>query len=296
MNYIIQNESLSATISDIGGETLSIRDKDGKEYMWRADPAIWEDKAPLLFPICGEIKDGCYTYGGETYKMNGHGFLPGLPLTAVEQAENRIVFKAKESAETLKKYPFAFDLTICYTITGKRLTMEATVKNTDERTLPFMFGGHPGLSLSVSPEETLEGHYIEFKGIEECGIHYLQNVSFANPKAERFALAGGRLPLSDALFATPQTDTLVLEGAPREVALVCEKSGKRVILSRSESLPFVCIWRMMGEGADFVCIEPWSGIPADGVTPENFETRGHMCRLAPGEEKSFSYGIEIASL
>ena len=200
MEYIIQNEYLSATLSDIGGETLSIRDKDGKEYMWRADPAIWEDKAPLLFPICGEIKDGCYAYGGKTYKISGHGFLPKLPLTVFEKSESRIIFKATESEKTLEKYPFAFELTVCYTLVGKKLLMEATVKNTDEKALPFMFGGHPGLSLAVSPEETLEGHYIEFKGIEECGIHYLQNVSFANPKAERFALENGKLPLSDALF------------------------------------------------------------------------------------------------
>ena len=296
MNYTIRNEYLAATISDIGGETMSILDKDGKEYMWRADPAIWEDKAPLLFPICGEIKDGSYTYGGKTYSVPGHGFLPKLPLTVSEKSEERIVFTAKESDFTLKQYPFAFHLTIAYSLVGKKLLMEATVENTDEKVLPFMFGGHPGLSLAVSPEETLEGHYIEFKGKDALDIHYLQNVCFADPEAKVFPLDNGRLHLTDALFATPETDTLILEGAPSEVSLVCEASGKRVILSHSETLPYVCIWRMMGKGADFVCIEPWSGIPADGITPENFETRGHMCRLNPGEKKSFFYGIEIASI
>ena len=296
MNYTIQNEYLTATVSDIGGETLSIKDKEGKEYMWRADPEIWEDKAPLLFPICGEIKDQTYIYGGKVYSLSGHGFLPKLPLTVLEKGEDRIVFKAKENAQTLKKYPFSFDLTITYTLKEKALVMEATVQNTDTKVLPFMFGGHPGLSLAVSPEETLEGHYIEFKGKDALEIHYLQNVSFANPVAEEFPLSDGKLMLSDSLFATPETDTLILEGAPSEVSLVCEASGKRVVLSHSESLPYVCIWRMMGKGADFVCIEPWSGIPSDGVTPENFETRGHMCRLAPEEKKSFSYSIEVASI
>ncbi len=296
MNYVLKNEFISATISDIGGETLSICDKDGKEYMWRADPEIWEDKAPLLFPICGQIKDESYTYGGKSYTLQGHGFLPKLPLTATEVSYTRLILHAKESAFTLEKYPFAFDITILYSLIGKKLLMEATVKNTDEKVLPFMFGGHPGISLAVSSEETLEGHYIEFKGLSDCDIHYLQNVSFANPKAEKFPLPDGKLKLSDALFATPETDTLIFEGAPMAVSLVCEASGKRVIVSRSESLPYLCVWRMMGKGADFVCIEPWSGIPADGVTPECFETRGHMCRLAPGEAESFSYGIEIASI
>ena len=58
MNYTLKNEDLTAVISDIGGQTLSLSDHSGKEYIWHADPAIWEDHAPLLFPLCGEIKDG----------------------------------------------------------------------------------------------------------------------------------------------------------------------------------------------------------------------------------------------
>ena len=296
MNYTLTNEFLTAVISDIGGETLSISDKSGREYMWRADPEIWEDRAPLLFPICGEIKDGTYSWKGKSYSVPGHGFLPKLPLSANQISDAKLVLTAKESEKTLEKYPFRFQLTVTYTLIGKKLLMEAVVENTDEGELPFMFGGHPGLSLAVSPEETLEGHAIEFGGKDSCDIHYLQNVCFAAPKAEVFPLPGGKLMLSDALFATPATDTLVFEGAPLSVTLACEKSGKRVTVSRSESLPFLCVWRMMGKGADFVCIEPWSGIPSDGVTPEVFETRGHMCRLAPGEKKEFSYGIEIESL
>jgi galactose mutarotase-like enzyme len=296
MNYTLKNEYLTAVISDIGGETLSISDRSGKEYMWRADPAIWEDRAPLLFPICGEIKDGCFSARGKTYSMPGHGFLPKLPLTAIKEGESKLVLTASESEFTPAQYPFRFRLTVTYSLIGKKLLMEACVENTDACELPFMFGGHPGLSLAVSPEETLESHAIEFPGKECCDIHYLQNVSFAAPKAESFPLPSGKLALSDALFATPATDTLIFEGAPLSVTLACEKSGKRVTVSRSESLPFLCVWRMMGKGADFVCIEPWSGIPSDGVTPEVFETRGHMCRLAPGEKKCFSYGIEIESL
>ena len=50
MNYTLKNEYLTAVISDIGGQTLSLSDHSGKEYIWHADPAIWEDHAPLLFP------------------------------------------------------------------------------------------------------------------------------------------------------------------------------------------------------------------------------------------------------
>ncbi|MBQ7406293.1 MAG: hypothetical protein IJW11_00820 [Clostridia bacterium] len=296
MNYTLKNEYLTAVISDIGGQTLSLSDHSGKEYIWHADPAIWEDHAPLLFPLCGEIKDGCYTYGGKTYTMDGQGFLPKLPLAVKQISDERLVLTANENEFTLENYPFKFRLTVTYTLINKKLLMEACVENTDACELPFMFGGHPGLSLAVTPEETLEGHAIEFPGKECCDIHYLQHVSFARPKAESFPLPAGKLALSDALFATPETDTLIFEGAPLSVTLACEKSGKRVTVSRSESLPYLCVWRMMGKGADYVCIEPWSGIPSDGVTPEVFETRAHMCRLAPGETKSFFYGIEIESL
>lgn len=40
------------------GATLhSIKDNDGVEYLWEGNPEYWSGQAPVLFPICGSIRD-----------------------------------------------------------------------------------------------------------------------------------------------------------------------------------------------------------------------------------------------
>lgn len=35
----------------------SIKDKDGVEYLWQGNPEYWSSQAPVLFPICGSLRD-----------------------------------------------------------------------------------------------------------------------------------------------------------------------------------------------------------------------------------------------
>lgn len=44
----IKNEHLTIGISAHGAELQSIKDSDGKEYLWQANPSIW-DVTPLFF-------------------------------------------------------------------------------------------------------------------------------------------------------------------------------------------------------------------------------------------------------
>ena len=50
MNYTIENDRLKIQISSRGGEMQSVI-RDGREYLWQADPQYWDEKAPNLFPI-----------------------------------------------------------------------------------------------------------------------------------------------------------------------------------------------------------------------------------------------------
>ena len=52
-------------------------------------------------------------------------------------------------------------------------------------------------------------------------------------------------------------------------------------------MPYLCVWKDEFNEAKFVCLEPWSDIPADGVTPENFDTR-KMSRLSKGKSESYT--------
>ena len=47
----IENEVLKVEIADLGAELSSVYDKENQlERVWRADPAVWNRHAPVLFP------------------------------------------------------------------------------------------------------------------------------------------------------------------------------------------------------------------------------------------------------
>lgn len=63
MNYTIFNDFLEVTVSDVGAELMSVKSKkDGTEYLWQGDPAFWAGRAYNLFPICGRLTEGRYTF------------------------------------------------------------------------------------------------------------------------------------------------------------------------------------------------------------------------------------------
>ena len=46
----LSNSELTIKVSPHGAELCSIL-RDGKEYLWQADPAFWKRHSPVLFPI-----------------------------------------------------------------------------------------------------------------------------------------------------------------------------------------------------------------------------------------------------
>ena len=52
----LSNECLKVTIDSLGAEIQSIN-KGGRELIWEGDPKFWTGHSPVLFPICGGLKD-----------------------------------------------------------------------------------------------------------------------------------------------------------------------------------------------------------------------------------------------
>ena len=50
----LSNSELTIKVSPHGAELCSIL-RDGKEYLWQADPAFWKRHSPVLFPIVGSV-------------------------------------------------------------------------------------------------------------------------------------------------------------------------------------------------------------------------------------------------
>ena len=128
MNYIIKNEYYTLIASDKGAEIVSLKNDLGTELMWQTDSEeLWDDHAPLLFPVCGQLKDKGYSYNGVRYDMSSHGFAKysDFILTTLDSA--KILFELRSSEKTRKIYPFDFVLYASYELRGKDVIFSVTV-------------------------------------------------------------------------------------------------------------------------------------------------------------------------
>ena len=56
MIYTIENEFLRVSAEDDGAQLSSVELKEnGKEFLWQGDPSVWYGRAPVLFPIIGQL-------------------------------------------------------------------------------------------------------------------------------------------------------------------------------------------------------------------------------------------------
>ena len=53
----LENDELTVQFKQLGGALSSIKDKDGVEYLWQGDTTYWSGQAPVLFPICGSLRN-----------------------------------------------------------------------------------------------------------------------------------------------------------------------------------------------------------------------------------------------
>lgn len=90
MIYTIENEFLRVSAEDSGAELRSITlRKNGKEFLWQGDPSVWYGRAPVLFPVVGQLLDGKYSYNGREYELAKHGFAAPLGVH-IQGAERRL--------------------------------------------------------------------------------------------------------------------------------------------------------------------------------------------------------------
>lgn len=291
MNYKIQNDKLSVTISSRGAELISVVGKDEFEYIWQNESGkFWGGHAPLLFPHCGRILNSEYIYDGKKYEMGIHGFARNSEFELVCKTENSLVFSLRSNEETKKIYPFDFELVAEYKLTENLLFAYYTVHNRDKKILPYMLGCHPGFNLDDKNGAKTEDFYIDFGNISECTCYPLQNGAFISPIGYTYSLPDGKYQLSEEENA--REGTMIFVGTGTHAKLYSPKSEHSIYMSYSENFPYFCIWKWESPDAKYICLEPWSNVPGDGITEENFETK-NMSRLSPGESEQFGYCINF---
>ena len=58
-------------------------------------------------------------------------------------------------------------------------------------------------------------------------------------------------------------------------------------MNYSPEFGYFCIWKLPDPRDMYICLEPWTSVPTEGVEDECFDGRAHMFSLAPDNTKSF---------
>lgn len=282
----LESDSLKVVINSFGAEIMSIKDKNGQEYMWQAGDA-WKRRSPVLFPIVGGLNQKTYRYNGEDFGMGQHGFARDQEFTLTEQDETSCTFLLTENDETLKVYPFSFNLFITYTLEDSMLYVTWEVVNTCDKTMYFQIGGHPAFTCPLKDAKQTDC-YLHFDD-DELNYNFLSGDGLCINEFYDLANEDGYVKITEDFF---DHDAYVMyNDRIRSVSLA--DSNKKDYLRVTFDAPVYGIWSAKGKHAPFVCIEPWFG-RCDAVDfGDVLQEREFINELPTGETFEASYTIEV---
>ncbi len=270
----IKSELLTVQISPVGAEIKSVKAADGTEFIWEADPDIWGSSAPILFPICGGLKNDRYTYLGKEYTLSKHGFVTNAVFEIEEITQNSICMLYKSNPETLVSYPFDFEFRAIFTVISNSLSVTYSVKNLTDGNMYFSVGAHEGY---MTPEG-IEEYEIIFDDVKTLDSYGVEGNLISN-KAERIVTNSNILPLKEDYF---KIDALIFKGHNSKSCTLSHRNGARKITVECENFANLLFWHK--PYSNFLCIEPWNGM-ADivGSSYDITEKEGIICLLQGGD-------------
>ena len=252
MIITLSNNKISASINTIGAELIRL-EKDNQNYIWTVDEAFWNKTSPILFPIVGRLKNDSYSINGKTYELPRHGFARNFEFEVEHQTENSVVFLLTANPETLKQYPFQFELRLHYELIENSLKISYSVLNKSQEIMPFSIGAHPAFAI----EDSFSDYSLQFIEAEEFVSYELENEQFSN-SFRKINSENGQINLDYSLF---EKDALVFKHLKSD-KLTLLKGNQTYLSVEFEGFPFLGIWTK--SNAPYLCIEPWCGL-ADNV-------------------------------
>lgn len=243
-----------------GGIAIRCR-LNGQELLYLDKDTFYDPEAnirggiPVLFPICGQLRQGKYEWEGVTYEMRNHGVARNRPWEKAAtgtEGSAWVTLALRSTPETLASYPFAFELRFTYRLREGALTIEQEYRNLSDRPMPMAAGFHPYFAT--------EGKNLPYVSDATRYLDY-------NDGAEK-----------------PFEGTVELEGLKESVALLDAKrpeiafplqADAVVRLSYSEEFRYAVLWSV--EGKPFVCVEPWTALN------EALNDKQGLLEVNPGE-------------
>ena len=274
-----------------GAELTSIK-YNGKEYLHQGDKVLdkdgkvyWKRRAPILFPIVGSLKNNTTIIDGKKYNMSQHGFARDMKFDIVSISEREHTYVLKYNEETLKMYPYKFELYVTYLVDKNKLTVKYRIKNLDDKTMFFGLGGHPAFVIDLKNNK----YRLEFEKVEE-NIRFYQLdkglISYKNNYINSNLLSNNKY--LDIKRDTFTHDAIIMSNLNSEKIRLIENENIRLELCFS-SFKYLAIWAK--KEAPFVCIEPWL-TTADYVdSNQQFKEKKDNIKLDSLKEYECEYSV-----
>lgn len=290
MLYTLENNTLRVEIESLGAEIRSVK-KDGIEYIWQRDPEYWKSSATVVFPVCGRMLDGKYTYEGKEYEIIIHGIVKLMEFTVTTPAPDTLVMTVSSNEETKKSYPFDFRFTVTYRLDGDTVRATVDMENTGDRVMPATFGAHPGFNVPFGTDGAFTDYLLDF-GAETSPdrMMYSARCLYTGKKQAFPLVAGKTLPLTHDLF---DDDAIFLANMGECVSLRSEKSAHSVTL-HFPGFTYLGIWHKPMTEAPYVCIEPFYGTPGSDDKIDDIMEKNDMFHIQPQSRKTVAYSITFA--
>ncbi len=289
----IENQNLKIELNELGGCLKSIYDKKNKEeLLYQPNGESWAGQDIVIFPIIGALKNHTYLVQGKEYKLKNHGIIRYETVKVKSVSETSIELYYEYNEESLKIYPYKFRLVINYSLSDWQLNISYCVINKDDKTIYFSLGGHPALKASgkyINNHFDFENTYCSFSGI-------IQKQYALNDPGDQ--ITGSKTVNITGKYVLDKNDieknkTLIYDARNlKEVTLYT--NGYEYIFDVSKA-PILAIWSMKNTG-NFICIEPWWGLPDNDNPNLELKDKNYVISLEKDREYLTSYSIEINKL
>ncbi len=285
MIVTIKSDLLTAKIDSIGAEIKNITNSGDTEFMWDADPDIWGNSAPVMFPICGGLKDDKYTYLGKEYSLPKHGFVRNAQFEIEEAFDSFVTMLYKSNSETLNRYPFEFEFRVKFAVDKNSLNVNYSVKNLTDGNMYFSLGSHE----AYATPEGIEEYNIIFDTPETLDAYELEG-NLISDRSRRLIDGETVMPLKEEYF---EIDAAVCKEHFSTSCTLAHQNGTRKITVEYPDFKQLLFWHK--PNAKYICIEPWNGM-ADlvGSSYDITEKMG-ISTLEKGGNYSISHKITFSA-
>lgn len=214
------------------------------------DKATFEHKTanirggnPILFPICGQLEEQAYEWNGQTYSMANHGVARNAAWDVVStnaDGEASITIRLQSNEDTLRSYPFAFELLFTYVLQNGQLHTRQTYRNRSEAAaMPFYAGFHPYFAIDSDKKITYEIDATRY-------FDYNDNVE---------------KPFDGVIDLEGLVESVCLLDAKKSEISFPSVQGARVRLTYDDIFKYMVLWSV--KDRPFVCVEPWMAMTGE---------------------------------